>query len=364
MDCLSQFLAPYLSRWKSSLSRHGGAAVAAKTPASRPRPKVGVGVFVRSASRPWCVLLGKRKGSAGAGTWALPGGHLEFGESWAECAAREVFEETGLVIENIKCGTVINSVEEETNYHYVVVFMVADVATSAASDEPENREPDKCDGWQWTSWNDQAFFDNFRLFRTLEDVRSIGFNPFSEVGLGNLVHAPNGSLPPYCCCILREYSSDDILLEARDDTAAVATGKLTCFGGKREKGEAALACIQRELLEELGYNPMLSNSNVGDPGSDSRVQIAPSGGWEGLRRAVDLYVDGKLIAWFFEAAAPARDAKLVYEKGRSGVWLRNGTIGRDEDATWQRVSPWHRVVLEAWKRGERRADFITPIEKS
>jgi ADP-ribose pyrophosphatase YjhB (NUDIX family) len=52
-----------------------------------PRPLVGLGVLVVRDGK---VLVGQRRGSLGAGEYALPGGHLEHGEGFEECAAREV----------------------------------------------------------------------------------------------------------------------------------------------------------------------------------------------------------------------------------------------------------------------------------
>jgi NUDIX domain len=42
------------------------------------------------------VLVGVRRNALGAGTLSLPGGHLEMGESWSQCAKREALEETAL----------------------------------------------------------------------------------------------------------------------------------------------------------------------------------------------------------------------------------------------------------------------------
>lgn len=57
-----------------------------------PYTRVGVAVVVRRAGK---ILLGKRKGSHGAGTWALPGGHVELGEDPVITAFRELVEELG-----------------------------------------------------------------------------------------------------------------------------------------------------------------------------------------------------------------------------------------------------------------------------
>ena len=69
-----------------------------KTPKEKNKPRVGLGVLIFNSKNQ--ILLGKRIGSHGESTWAPPGGHLEFGESFEACATREAFEETGLKILN------------------------------------------------------------------------------------------------------------------------------------------------------------------------------------------------------------------------------------------------------------------------
>lgn len=58
---------------------------------------VGVGVFVVRDDKTF--LMGKRQNAHGHDSWSVPGGWLEFGETWEDAAKREVLEETGLKIE-------------------------------------------------------------------------------------------------------------------------------------------------------------------------------------------------------------------------------------------------------------------------
>lgn len=104
---------------------------------------VGVGVYIIKNNK---ILLGERLGSHGKGSWAAPGGHLEFGESWAEAAIRETKEETGLDIKNLEFIGLTNDIFDK-NKHYVTIVMACDWTTG----EPRVTEPDKCLGWEWFS---------------------------------------------------------------------------------------------------------------------------------------------------------------------------------------------------------------------
>jgi 8-oxo-dGTP pyrophosphatase MutT (NUDIX family) len=59
------------------------------------------------------VLLQKRHD----GNWGLPGGLMDLGESFEEVAKREVFEETGLVVKNLKLLNVFSGSDYYLKVH-------------------------------------------------------------------------------------------------------------------------------------------------------------------------------------------------------------------------------------------------------
>ena len=93
------------------------------------------------------ILVGKRLSSQGEGTWAPPGGGLEIGETPEECAARELFEETGLEADYFRVVDAFPWVDREGGYNIIV-------ACDYADGKLENREPSKCAGWEWRKISD------------------------------------------------------------------------------------------------------------------------------------------------------------------------------------------------------------------
>jgi 8-oxo-dGTP diphosphatase len=105
-------------------------------------PKVGVAAVV---VRDHQLLLIRRKGAHGAGSWAVPGGHQEFGESPAECAVREAFEEVGLAVIDPRCVALTNDVFPLEEKHYITIWMAVD----APSEMPINPSNDEVAEWGW-----------------------------------------------------------------------------------------------------------------------------------------------------------------------------------------------------------------------
>ncbi len=120
------------------------------------KPKVGIGVMILKDGK---VLLGKRKGSHGEGEYSFPGGHLEYMESFEDCARREIAEECGIKVKNIRFQLLAN-VTKYAPKHYVHIGMIADYK----SGKPKVLEPEKCESWDWYSMDDlpQPLFEMCR----------------------------------------------------------------------------------------------------------------------------------------------------------------------------------------------------------
>jgi 8-oxo-dGTP diphosphatase len=86
------------------------------------RPIVGIGGVVLIDGK--AVLI--RRGSEPLkGQWSIPGGSLELGETLEQGVARELLEETGLVVRIVEFIEVFDRVygddKEKPRFHYVIV---------------------------------------------------------------------------------------------------------------------------------------------------------------------------------------------------------------------------------------------------
>lgn len=109
---------------------------------------LAVGIIVTKNSK---LLLGKRKNAFGAGSWGLPAGHLEYGETLVECAVRELKEETGITADknDLAFFTIVDAVRADSHYVHVGFELQKEPG------EITLMEPDKCEGWE--------FFDKANL---------------------------------------------------------------------------------------------------------------------------------------------------------------------------------------------------------
>lgn len=97
-------------------------------------PIVGVGAVILDGSR---VLLVKRAHAPLKGEWSLPGGAVELGETIEAAVAREVLEETGIVVDVGPIVEVLDRVQHtpdgRVEYHFVIIDYLCAVRTGVAA---------------------------------------------------------------------------------------------------------------------------------------------------------------------------------------------------------------------------------------
>ncbi|HLX38185.1 MAG TPA: NUDIX hydrolase [Candidatus Binataceae bacterium] len=105
------------------------------------------------------------------GTWDLPGGHLRVSELFEECLAREIEEETGLVIASARLLGIHNSVGP---------YLQAIFACTIASEMPQIRlRPYEHVESRWTSVSE---LDQLELIPYLEGIMRRGMLDFVSDG--------------------------------------------------------------------------------------------------------------------------------------------------------------------------------------
>jgi len=109
--------------------------------------RVGVGVVILKDNK---ILLGKRneENELGENSWNCPGGKLEFGENIIDAAKREVEEETGIKVNEIKLTSVSNDIAYG-NHFVTLGFVCKDF-----EGQPKVMEPNKITEWKWFSINE------------------------------------------------------------------------------------------------------------------------------------------------------------------------------------------------------------------
>ena len=109
------------------------------------RPVVGVGVIVVREGK---LLLGRRKSSHGRGHYSSGGGHLEYMEGFETAVRRELKEETGLEVSELRFLCVIN-LKQYAPKHYIDIGFIA----NWQGGEAKVVEPDKFESWDWYDLN-------------------------------------------------------------------------------------------------------------------------------------------------------------------------------------------------------------------
>ena len=94
------------------------------------RPIVGIGVAVlRPGAAAPEVLLVRRGKAPNLGSWALPGGGQELGETAAEAARREIAEECGVRLGDLHLAATVDSIHRDSagrvRYHYTIIDYAA-----------------------------------------------------------------------------------------------------------------------------------------------------------------------------------------------------------------------------------------------
>ncbi|WP_374104754.1 NUDIX domain-containing protein [Streptomyces sp. GESEQ-4] len=100
-------------------------------------------VFVRDGDK---VLFSQRGGPFGRGRWHMPSGRLDEGEPLSFGAARELYEETGVIVDpaHLRLVQVVHHRQDEETTRIGFFY-----EATGWEGEPVSKEPEKCFALEW-----------------------------------------------------------------------------------------------------------------------------------------------------------------------------------------------------------------------
>ena len=129
-----------------------------KTKSKYPKPGIvhpGIGVSIilyrYTFDEQAEILMLKRVGPHGAGTWSFPGGHLEWGEKAQDGVLRELREEVGIKLakHRIHNGFYVEDVHKKEHKHMITLYFYAQLPEGR---KPKIMEPTKHSELRWVPW--------------------------------------------------------------------------------------------------------------------------------------------------------------------------------------------------------------------
>ena len=134
---------------------------------------IGVGVMILKENK---VLLGRRNddpGKAdselhGEGTWTMPGGKMDFGETFEETGVREVMEEIGVKVDQDKLKFISVSNDRVPDAHFATIgFLYQEF-----EGDVKVMEPDEITEWRWFDLDnlpEKIFFPSAKILKNYLD---------------------------------------------------------------------------------------------------------------------------------------------------------------------------------------------------
>ena len=139
------------------------------------RPLVGIGIGVLKPLHE--VLLIRRGRAPMLGAWGLPGGGQELGETAEAAARRELLEETGLSVGEIRLAGNVDSIHSDAQGRIRFHYTILDFAALWAGGEPQALSDATA-----VAWADLRALDSYELWSEAHRIialarRAFGMEP-------------------------------------------------------------------------------------------------------------------------------------------------------------------------------------------